>query len=271
MTSNEDGGESHQHPPQAGHRRHHGDTHNEAFGSSPADLDSGGPCITCHMGGITAGVHGADHTWGIEQKALDNVCSKCHAAEAADLAGTQSIFIEEQAVPFDDAVALAIATLKTKFNISYSDAYPYFFDDSLTTPAAVKDWTRGGTLVAADAKKLMGACLNIKLMKADPAAYVHSRSYARRVLYDTIDWLDDKTINLSTGTTALASGMKDASNNDVFTKGVKAYNVAWDGVSKYAVTTPYAGTSEAMLYLLAWSRSNATESIAGSWTTPERP
>ena len=165
-------------------------------------LISGGPCVTCHMATTK------NHTWEIGAEAFTGVCVKCHDEEAGTpltTANFKELFIEEQAVPFNDAVAVANKTLLTKFNIEYTDSYPYFFDNSLATPAAVKDWTRGGTLSAADAKKLHGACLNIKLMKADPAAYAHARSYVRRVLYDTIDWLDDQTINMSTGNTALAA------------------------------------------------------------------
>ncbi|HEY3306994.1 MAG TPA: hypothetical protein VGJ93_00935 [Desulfuromonadaceae bacterium] len=216
-------------------------------------LVSGGPCVTCHMSTVK------DHTWKINANAFNQVCVKCHTAEGTTTLTAdnfKTLFLEEQAVPFQDTIALAVAKLKQNFNISYSDTYPYFFDDSLTPATAVKDWTRatflGTAMSAADAKKLMGACLNIKLMKADPAAYVHSRSYARRVLYDTIDWLDDRTINMSAGATAIAW------DSVKFGKGAKAYT---DGT----LTTLDAGTTADMVYLLGWSRST------GAWNGVERP
>jgi hypothetical protein len=203
-------------------------------------LVAGGPCVTCHMSNVK------DHTWEINANAFNEVCVKCHTAEGTTTLTAdnfKTVFLEEQAVPFNNAVDLAIATLKTQFNITYSDSYPYFFDDNLSPAAAVKDWTRGGALSAADAKKLHGACLNIKLMKADPAAYVHSRTYARRVLYDTIDWLDDKTINMSAVATA----------------------VLWNPVIYVVGPDANAPSTESTLYLKGYSRTTK------AWNTLERP
>ena len=70
-------------------------------------------------------------------------------------------------------------------------AHPYFYYLSIGPTAAVKDWTRGGALSQADAKKLMGACFNINLIEREPNAFVHARTYTRRLLYDTIDFLDN--------------------------------------------------------------------------------
>ncbi|MBI5440234.1 MAG: hypothetical protein HY900_03365, partial [Deltaproteobacteria bacterium] len=213
-------------------------------------LDVGGPCVACHM---AAGAK--NHTWEMGADAFTNVCVKCHDEEAgvpltAD--NYNEIFIEEQAIPFEDAISLALAKLEANFNITYNPAaYPYFYDQSAGGGAA-KNWTRsnfagvlGGTLGDADAEKLMGACFNINLLKRDPAAYAHARTYARRLLYDAIDWLDDRTINQSTGATALA----------------------WDPV-KYVkgemATSPE--TTESAKYLMKYSRST------GAWdTTQERP
>jgi hypothetical protein len=192
-------------------------------------LVSDGPCVVCHMGNVQ------DHTWEINANAFSNVCVNCHDEEAGTpltVDNFKELFIEEQAIPYHDAIALAEATLLAKFNIEYTDNYPYFFDNSLATPGAAKDWTRGGTLTAGEAKNLMGACFNIKLMHADPAAYVHSRTYARRLLYDTIDWLDNKILDQTVGATA----------------------VAWDPVRYVKGATAAAPTNESTKYLLKYDR-----------------
>jgi hypothetical protein len=98
----------------------------------------------------------------------------------------------------------------------------------------------------------MGACYNINLLKREPGAFAHARTYTRRLIYDTIDFLDDKTINLSTGATAIAT------DPVTYGKGAKAYT---DGT----LTTLDAGTTEAMTYLIGWSRST------GAWNAIERP
>ena len=104
----------------------------------------------------------------------------------------------------------------------------------------------------------MGACFNINLLYREPAAFAHARTYVRRLVYDTTDFLDDGKMNLSVSVAATASGLKDASNNDLYGKGVQAYT---DGT----LTTLSPGTSESMVYLIGWNRST------GKWNTPERP
>ncbi|WP_026842684.1 multiheme c-type cytochrome [Citrifermentans bremense] len=217
-----------------------GDSHNTAFFVA-GNLDSAGPCVTCHY---SAG----NHTLELGQKTIDNVCSKCHDVKTpADL----KAFIEEEgSVPFENAIALALKSLKTNYNISYNQAaYPYFYDDNLAAGTAVKDWTRGGALTAAQAEKLMGACFNINVLKRDPAAFAHARTYARRLLYDSIDFLDDKTMNLSTGATALNSGMKDAAGANIYTKGANSNT----------------GTTESLKYLVGYNRTTFV------WNASERP
>ena len=115
----------------------------------------------------------------------------------------------------------------------------------------MKDWTRG-TGNQAFGKKMMGACFNINLLAKEPAAYVHARSYVRRLIYDSIDFLDDGTMNLSVSATALATDPTD------YGKGATAYT---DGT----LTTLAPGTTESMVYLINWSRST------GAWSSPERP
>ncbi|TSK05746.1 MAG: cytochrome C [Geobacter sp.] len=210
------------------------------------NLSSNGPCATCHY---AAG----DHSLELGQKALDNVCSKCH--DVTTTADLEAFIDEEGAAPFQDALRLAVKELKDNFAITYdSSAYPYFFDDKLgtdhTSANQVKDWTRG-TLTAAKAENLMGACFNINVLTREPAAYAHARTYARRLLYDSIDFLDDKTINLSVSATALASGLVDGSSNPIYVKGTTA--AAADG------------TTESMKYLLGYNRTSNV------WNTPERP
>jgi predicted CXXCH cytochrome family protein len=254
LTANEDGGLLSSTHRKLGTAAISSDTHKNAYGVVTAKfLTTGGPCVTCHMArgaeatadGSNVPAYGVDHTWEIaRQDVIDNVCAHCHSSEVSDIP-TLDFFLEEQAIPFNDAIDLAIAKLKANFKIDYSEAYPYFMEEGTTT--AVKDWTRatalGSALSAADAKKLMGACLNIKLMKADPAAYVHARTYARRVLYDTIDWLDNQAIDMSTGATA----------------------IAWSPTKYVKDATAGGTTTESFKYLAGYDRTTL------AWNALERP
>ncbi len=239
---------------------------NHGITSSQTNMTSGGPCVTCHMndgGGKTK------HTLEIDGYAYNNVCVNCHTTEgsktgpvALTASNFQANFVQPNAEAMQSALKLATTILTQKYNITYnSDAYPYFYDlnklDASGNPTAVKDWTRGGALSQADAKKLMGACFNINLLTREPAAYAHARTYSRRLIYDTIDWLDDNTMNLSVSQTAVTVDPAD------FQKGTNAYT---DGT----LGTIDPGTSEAMLYLVNWSRSTG-KWVNNSATTAERP
>lgn len=242
-----------------------GDTHNTAV-FVPGNFDTNGPCVVCHLNAKTSTADvrpGHGHTLEIDEEAYNQVCINCHSSENTVPLNAQNfkaVFLEPQSEAFQTTLALAVNLLKTKHNIDFNpNAYPYYYQGGTTS--AQTDWTKGGTV---SGKKLLGAAYNIQLLTKDPAAYAHARSYSRRLLYDTIDFLDDGVMNLSVGTTALAvSAQGDAQTNPLFgkfTKGTAAYNAA-----NSTITTIYTGTSEAMLYVLGWSRST------GAWNSPERP
>ncbi|MDA8428234.1 MAG: multiheme c-type cytochrome [Geobacteraceae bacterium] len=233
---------------------------NHGITASDTNMTSGGPCVTCHMN--SAGGT-AKHSLAIDAYAYNSVCVKCHDSEGSKTGPVAltadnfvTAFLEPNSNGFQQTLALVNTLLNSKYGINYnSAAYPYFYDMTLdpTGKTAVKDWTRGGTLTQADAKKLMGACYNLNVLTREPAAYAHARTYTRRLLYDTIDWLDNKTMDLSVSVTANAT---DPTN---FTKGTNAYT---DGT----LGTIDPSTTEGVLFLLNWSRST------GKWNTAsERP
>jgi len=47
----------------------------------------------------------------------------------------------------------------------------------------------------------MGAAFNYNLLKHDPGAFAHNSNYVKRLIYDSIDWLDDNQLNHSAGVT----------------------------------------------------------------------
>jgi hypothetical protein len=245
LTSDADGGTLTSTHRKLGTTAINGDSHNTAVFTA-GNFDSNGPCVTCHMQATGQATRSTSHTWEINMNAANEVCIKCHSGEV-DNAALLEEFIDGQAAPFQNALAVALDRLGTRYNITYNPAsYPYFFDNLIGT--AVKDWTRvgstAGTLSTADAKKLMGACFNINLLIREPAAYVHARTYARRLLYDTIDFLDDGTINMSTSATAVAV---DPTN---YVRGALATS---------------SDTTESYKYLTGYSRTT------GAWNAIPRP
>jgi hypothetical protein len=105
----------------------------------------------------------------------------------------------------------------------------------------------------ADAMKLMGACININLLMRKPAAFAHARTYTRRLIYDTIDFLNDQEINMPVSVTAHAI--------DAVT--FIADTAAFTGNVEGPTTTLFGTTTEAMTYLRRYSRST------GAWSTTE--
>lgn len=81
-------------------------------------------------------------------------------------------------------------------------ANPYFYTAPYVpggTNTAVKNWLTNSD--PATGKPNMGAAFNYNLIIHDPGAYAHNRYYIKRLIYDSIDWLDDNNLNSSVSAT----------------------------------------------------------------------
>jgi hypothetical protein len=169
----------------------------------PGTMDTGGPCVTCHLnaadsnGMLTTNARANSHTLAINEQTWNQVCVNCHGSE-----GPVEAFLEEHSAEFQHALTLAQKLLLDRYNIQYTSGRFYDLTADATGKTAVKDWTRG-TNNQSFGRRMMGACYNIHLLVKEPAAYVHARTYARRLLYDSIDFLDDGLVNMTVGQTAL--------------------------------------------------------------------
>jgi hypothetical protein len=225
-----------------------GDSHNPAA-FTPGNFDANGPCVTCHLNANGQPYRTSSHSWEIDGNAFNQVCVKCHDSEGSIILTAdnfETVFIEEQSHVFQNALTLAKNILLKKYGIKYDGSkHPYFYDVAKdpSGATAVRDWTRG-TNDQAFGQKVMGACFNVNLLIREPAAYVHARTFTRRLIYDSIDFLDDAVINLSVSATAVAT--------DPATYGKGATANAPD-------------TTESMKYLIGYNRTT------GAWNTPERP
>jgi hypothetical protein len=155
---------------------------------------------------------------------------------------------------------------------------PYNTDGTLNTNnAALADFQAAAKALgystngAADAtdlgfQKFMGALSNLAFFAKDQGGFAHARTYSRRLIYDSIDFLDDGSLNMSVSKTAKATSLLSTIGGvanpvaTLYTAGTAAYNSTGT-----AITTPFSGTSESMLYLVGWNRTS------GAWTSPERP
>jgi hypothetical protein len=257
LTSTDDGGKV------SSTHRNLGTTNSLGHGLAAGTLSIGGPCVTCHIKGendpsLTAlPARTGTHSLAISASAFTQVCIKCHDSEggtALDGTNFKTVFLEPQSEVFQNALKLAETLLLNNYNIKYDpNTYPYFYDltKDPSGKTAVKDWTRG-TNDQSVGEKVMGACFNINLLTKEPAAYVHARTYVRRLLYDTIDFLDDGTINLTVGATAQAQSL---------VVGSPVFGLYVKGTTASAAD----GTTESMTYLLGYNRTSLV------WNTLERP
>ena len=240
-----------------------GDSHNTAF-FVPGNLDSNGPCVTCHFAN-------GNHTQTMNQKVITAVCVKCHDSEHGHDITTEAAFhqyfLDPQREAYEEAIQLAVDVFNSKntgISLAPEPSLPeyiraYTTASLVATPAspveaAAAQWTTAATIAPYLGKKtkLMGAISNIVMFKRDPGGYAHARTYSRRLIYDSIDFLDDGVLNMSVGATAIAT------NPTVYGKGARAYT---DGT----LVTIAPSTTEAMLYLIRWSRTD------GTWSATERP
>jgi len=75
-------------------------------------------------------------------------------------------------------------------------AVKQWLTQSAPAPFAVPDTQKDGSV---SGRNNTGAAFNFYLLESEPAGYVHNRYYVKRLIYDSIDWIDDNEMNFSTG------------------------------------------------------------------------
>lgn len=197
-----------------------------------------GPCVSCHM---SFNLEGKKHTFlplTVERTDPDNpnkitrvtnivssLCEKCHA-------GTYELTVaefEEQKTLLHEAMEALDIQLQQR-GFFFADTNPYFFKSSGDTSRAnaVTNWLSAGdadTTGNTTGKNNMGAAFNFNLIEHDPGAFVHNRYYVKRLIYDSIDWLDDNILNGSVQATLDAAPHAGAS----YQAGAKTYLLSSTG------------------------------------------
>lgn len=161
-------------------------------------------CATCHNGA---------HGTALVAKGGD-------AAKAAAAAA----FLREEAEGWEAALAALEAALAAR-GYHVAGAYPYVFtapyvegyvesaaDPHCAANLPVRNWNTGGTstfawdgrtcasspVAAGDegtGRRNMGAAFNLSLLRHEPGAWVHNPRYAKRLVFDSLDWLDDHELD----------------------------------------------------------------------------
>lgn len=147
-------------------------------------------CINCHM--VTANSHklaivAKDAAGEIVAINSQIVCNTCHVAFPMNAA-----ILAEEKNGYEEALEILTARLLEKGYQALA-SFPYF---QFVPPVAT--WANQGDL---------GAAYNYSYLHHEPGAYAHNRFYAKRLIFDSIDWLDN---NILDGTIVIDAAFPEA-------------------------------------------------------------
>ena len=218
--------------------------HNQIGTTLQPATGTGGPCVGCHMTPARHTFKGWTKDAATEKltSIVSLSCANCHE-------GITVAELNEEKERFEAALAALQAQLNAK-GIYFSNSNPYFFeapyDPTYVAPSnacptknlPVLNWQTGGTVVrtwntttskcvvtvgtpgtTGTGPNNMGAAFNLNLLIHDPGAYAHNRYYAKRLIWDSIDWADDETMNNSVMTAVdalVTAGKLTAAQRDMF-------------------------------------------------------
>jgi hypothetical protein len=174
-----------------------------------AVMGTQGPCIGCHMHTSTE-----KHLFtpvvsdGSTSTLQASGCAVCHTGPYAM---SMAKLEEEEAAM--EAGAAALIQVAANRGYYWKECNPYVFaadcscDGSVGTKCgtgtALKTTNWCNTVAAPcldQGKNTMGALFNLNMLKHEPGNFAHNSYYTKHLLYDSIDWLDDWTMNQSVAT-----------------------------------------------------------------------
>jgi hypothetical protein len=153
-----------------------------------------GPCVTCHLKPgrhtfLPVGRAEDPNPWLRQVTAISSPeCVKCHDGSTANAVTVVSLNTAKS-----DFYA-ALTVLKTMLEAKGL----YYRSGSIFNAATGSTRVTNWVMSPSSGPDIMGATFNYVLLNYDFGAYVHNVFYAKRLLYDSIDLIDDGTLNFST-------------------------------------------------------------------------
>lgn len=188
----------------------------DRIGTGALSIDSGtnGPCVGCHM--YRSGAAG-NHLFralnvggGVITGITSDVCfnTTCHPGSN----GALKDIAEAEREEFEHALEILAVQLQENGFKPYTTtnntdpiipmtniSYPYFGTATFGAGLNVVWDTTLDDTGNTTGKNNIGAALNFNMLHHEPGAYVHNSKYTKRLLYDSLDWLDDNMLNYSVG------------------------------------------------------------------------
>lgn len=175
------------------------DTINSIPSAGPNSGRSNGPCITCHMKNDSS-----HHFLPVERTVMNDprssiikvisdarVCSACHKS-GLDINTTKNGY-KAALLALQKLIAQKLVITPT---VSTSTVTGLGLSYSAT------NWKNLGTANAAanlgsltGSVYTLGAAYNLEMFQLDPGAYAHNPVYVRRLIYDSIDWFNNASLD----------------------------------------------------------------------------
>ena len=163
-----------------------GMNHYTAYGF---DTGVDGPCAGCHMSSPNKHSFSplARDAGGAVSAIVSSSCGNCHTGPAYLDAARSNSRINRYA-----ASLLALQKVLEGKGIYYADQSPYFFKSpgNVAPGNAVTNWGNPDT---------MGAAFNLNLLQHESGAWAHNMIYSKRLVYDSLDFLDNGVLDGSVG------------------------------------------------------------------------
>lgn len=175
--------------------------HNKIGTAAAPGTGSNGPCVGCHMStpnkhkftNVSSSASGLTIT--------STACATCHTGGRA-LTGASLATEEEE---YQAALTALDATLQSKNIFFFKDANPYFFTAPYVSGGTNTSYTNwAGPYGVTVWRDVMGAAFNLNLLAHDPGGYAHNRFYAKRLIWDSIDFIDNGVLDNTVPATLIA-------------------------------------------------------------------
>ncbi len=171
--------------------------HNQIGTPNAPNTGSNGPCVGCHMD--RPGMSGNHLFEPISMNSgtivvSSEICFTCHAGSSIDFGSV----VQDEKNNFEFALEALESQLDIVSGYTFTTNYPYFTSTNWLS-AGDTDTTGNAT-----GKNNLGAAFNLSLLHHEPGSYVHNSRYVKRLIYDSLDWIDDGRMNYSVGATLSA-------------------------------------------------------------------
>jgi hypothetical protein len=174
--------------------------HNDIGLNNDTPETGSGPCSGCHMSSDEA------HTFAVVEKneggeiigvPTEAACNvvECHTQPYEVTVG----LLNAEAEGFHEALDILNTLFLKEKDFGFDPTYPYFFNDTnnndVIDGAEANFGNRINTSLEWGNEGILGAAHNYNYLYHEPGAYAHNRYYAKRLIFDSIDWVDDGTLD----------------------------------------------------------------------------